>query len=85
MLKCQRSGVFNGALIVKNPPSSAGDVGFISGWETKILYAAVQRSTHFSNKDPVQPKNKKVSNTGCIPDLFNQNLQGWGLGICLSK
>ena len=66
MLKCQRSGVFSGALMVKNPPPNAGDVGLISGWETKIPYAAVQLSTHFSNKNPVQPKKKKKGNTGCI-------------------
>ena len=45
--------------MVKNPPPNAGDVGLISGWETKIPYAAVQLSTHFSNKNPVQPKKKK--------------------------
>ena len=83
MLKCQRSGVFSGALMVKNPPPNAGDVGLISGWETKIPYAAVQLSTHFSNKNPVQPKKKKKRQYGL--HLFNQNLQGQDLGICLSK
>ena len=84
MLKCQRSGVFSGALTVKNPPPNAGDVGLISGWETKIPYAAVQLSTHFSNKNPVQPKKKKKKRQYGL-HLFNQNLQGRDLGICLSK
>ena len=28
---------------------------------------------------------KMSRDLGCIPNLLNQKLQGWGLGICLSK
>ena len=35
---------FSGSLVVKNLPSNAGDVGSISGQETKIPHAAGQRS-----------------------------------------
>ena len=30
-------GDFPGGLVVKNPPSSAGDVGLIPGWELRSL------------------------------------------------
>ena len=33
-----------GGLMVKNLPSSAGDMGSIPGWGTKILHAAGQLS-----------------------------------------
>ena len=35
---------FPGGPVVKNPPSSAGDVGLICGWGTKIPHATVQLS-----------------------------------------
>ena len=37
---------FPGGPVVKNPPSNAGDVGLIPGWETKIPHAAGQLSLH---------------------------------------
>ena len=42
--------------MVENLPSSAGDVGSIPGWGTKIPHAT--KPTH-SNKDPEQPKKEK--------------------------
>ena len=43
--------------MVKNLPSSAGDVGLIPGWGTKIPHAT--KPAH-SNKDLRQPKKRKV-------------------------
>ena len=37
---------FSGGPVVKNPPSSAGDVGSIPGWGTKIPHATGQLSPH---------------------------------------
>ena len=35
---------FPGGPVVKNPPSNAGDMSLISGWETKISHASEQQS-----------------------------------------
>ena len=53
--------------MVKNPLSSAGDVGSISGWGTKIPHAVGQLSPcataretcGYHSEDPAQPKSKK--------------------------
>ena len=54
------------SLVVKGPPSDAGDAGLIPGWGTKIPHAistareacALQQKRHMPhNKDPAQPKN----------------------------
>ena len=36
------TGDFSGGLVVKNPPSNAGDMGSIPGWRTKIPHAERQ-------------------------------------------
>ena len=38
--------------MVKNTPSSAGDVGSIPGWGAKILHAAGQRRPHAGTTKP---------------------------------
>ena len=38
------SGDFPGGPVVKNPPSNAGDVGSIPGWENKTPHAVGQLS-----------------------------------------
>ena len=38
-------------LVLENPPSSAGDVGSVSGGETKIPRAVEQLSLHASTKE----------------------------------
>lgn len=43
------------ALVLENPPSSAGDVGSVSGGETKIPHAMEQLSLHASTKEPERP------------------------------
>ena len=43
---------FPGAPVVKTPPSSAGDVGSIPGWGTKIPHAAQQLSPRASTRQP---------------------------------
>ena len=55
--------------MVKNLPSSAGDLGLIPGQGTKSSHAVEQRSLHATagekhsqcSKDPVQPKFKKLN------------------------
>ena len=44
---------FPGDPVVKNPPSSAGDVGLIPGERTKIPCATGQRSPHATTTEPV--------------------------------
>ena len=39
--------------MVKNPPSSGGDVGLISGWGTKITQAMEQLSLCATTTEPV--------------------------------
>ena len=39
--------------MVKNPPSSVGDVGLISGWGTKIPQATEQQSLCATTTEPV--------------------------------
>ena len=48
--------------VVKNPPSSAGDVDLILGWGTKGPHAAGQLSLHTIIWEPVQ-RNKKNQHT----------------------
>ena len=51
------TGDFLSDPVVKNLPSSAGDVGSIPDQGTKIPYAARKLSLHANcNKDPEQPK-----------------------------
>ena len=38
--------------MVKNPPSSAGDMGLIPGCRTKIPHAVGQLSPHAAMEDP---------------------------------
>ena len=44
-------GDFLGDLVVKNPPSNAGDVGLIPGWGTKIAHARGQLSLHTTTRE----------------------------------
>ena len=44
LLKIFQFRDFPGGLVVKNPPSNAGDAGLIPGWGTKIPHAAGQLS-----------------------------------------
>ena len=46
----RRTGDFSGGLVVKNPPSNAGDMGSIPGWRTKIPHAERQLSLCVSVK-----------------------------------
>ena len=42
--------------MVKHPPSSAGDVGSISGWGTKIPHAAGQLSPCATTTEPAHSR-----------------------------
>ena len=66
----EKSGVFPGGPVLKNPLCNAGDPGSISDQGTKIPHAAGQLNPHtitteshnkepLSHKDPGQPKKKK--------------------------
>ena len=44
---------FTGGLVIKNPPSSAEDVGSIFGQETKILHATGPLTPHSSTTEPI--------------------------------
>ena len=44
---------FPGGPVVKNPPSSAGDVGSIPGQGTKIPHAAGQLSPRIATTEPM--------------------------------
>lgn len=54
----------SGSPVVKNPSLSAGDMGSIPGWGTKIPHAAGNQAGTANeeptshNKDPAQPKEK---------------------------
>ena len=43
---------FPGGPVVKNPPSSAGDLGSIPGQGTKIPHAMGQRGLHTATTEP---------------------------------
>ena len=43
---------FPGGLVVKNPPSNAGDAGSIPGRGTKITHAVGQVSPHTTTTEP---------------------------------
>ena len=47
---------FPGSPVVKNPPSSEGDVGSIPGWGTKIPHAAGQLSPTCHNNWACAPQ-----------------------------
>ena len=49
---CFTLGDLPGGLVVKNPPSNAGDVGSISGWGTKIPRATGQLSRCMATTEP---------------------------------
>ena len=49
---------FPGGPVVKNLPSNAGDVGSISGQETKIPHAAEQLSLHAATTEPTCPNQR---------------------------
>ena len=51
---------FPGGPVVKNPPSSAGDVRLIPGWETKIPHATV--SPHATTREKPAYHNEKIQN-----------------------
>ena len=57
---------FPGVLVVKNPPTNAGDVGLIPGWETKIPHATGQLSPHTATAEPTRPGS-------CAPQLEREN------------
>ena len=46
---------FPGDLVVKNPPSNAGDVGLIPGWGTKIPSATGKLSPRAATTEPTCP------------------------------
>ena len=48
------SGDFPGGPVVKNPPSSAGNVGSIPGRGTKIPHAVGQLSPYAATTEPVR-------------------------------
>ena len=61
----------------KNLPSSAGDVGLIPGWGSKIPDAVAQPSrwaprekSTCHSEDPAQPKKKKKKNTNSSLDPY---------------
>ena len=62
-------GYFPGGPVGKNPPSNAGDTGSIPGQGTKIPQSTGQKAhapqlekPTCHNKDPAQPKLRKIKN-----------------------
>ena len=54
IFKIRFSWDFPGGPVVKNLPSSAGDVGLIPGQGTKIPHAMGQLSPHAASTEPVR-------------------------------
>ena len=67
--------------MVKNPPSSAGDVGSIPGWGTRIPHAAGQLGPHATtaelachNRRACVPQTTEpVCSGACVPQLEREN------------
>ena len=49
---------FPGGPVVENPPSNAGDVGSIPGWETKVPHAVGQLSPRTTTREARAPQQK---------------------------
>ena len=61
-----------GGLMVKNLPSSAGDMGSIPGWGTKIL-----QSSHTSTREPTCCKTTEPMHSGArAPQLEKRKPAG---------
>ena len=54
-------GDFPGGSLVKNLPSSAGDMGSIPHWRNKIPHAAGQPSPRATTREACKPKQKVCS------------------------
>ena len=62
--KRSKLGDFPGGHMVKNPPCSAGGVGLIPSWETKIPYAAQELLSLY-----VTVKDLKWQKISCVQQL----------------
>ena len=63
LVEISLNGDFPDGLLVKNPPSNAGDMGSIPGWGTKIPHAMGQRGLHTPTREaPAPPKRPSVAN-----------------------
>ena len=57
------SGTSLVGLVVKTPPSNAGDAGSTPGWGTKIPHAVGQRGTRTVTREACMPQRKIPSAT----------------------
>ena len=79
VLKIGQGGDFLGGPMIKNPPSYAGDVGSIPGWETKIPHATGELSLHATNYRAHALWSPRATTTGptypgaCVPQLEREN------------